>query len=319
MIAASIVIGLALLALGGELIVRGGVGAAQRLDVSPMVIGVVLLGFGTSAPELVTSLQAALSGAPGIALGNVVGSNIANILLIAGIAAVIAGGANSMSLTPRDMITLVGATAVFSFALWADILVPALGVVFVAGLLLFLWLSMRGGSPELEEEEDGQSGSLVACLVMFAIGLAATLGGANLLVDGAVTLAEEFGLSEALIGVTIIAIGTSLPELAATVAAALRGRPEMALGNVVGSNIFNILGVAGVTMMVTPLPAPPDLRGPDMWVMVAATALLLVMARTQYRLSRGEGIILLIGYAAFIAVAAVSAVTIASETAMAFG
>ena len=139
MIGASIVIGLALLALGGELIVRGGVGAAQRLGVSPMVIGVVMLGFGTSAPELITSLQAALAGAPGIALGNVVGSNIANILLIAGVAAVVAGGADAMSLSRRDMIALVGATAAFCVTLWADFLIRPVGVVFFAGLAWFLW------------------------------------------------------------------------------------------------------------------------------------------------------------------------------------
>ena len=146
--------------------------------------------------------------------------------------------------------------------------------------------------------------------MIFGVGLAATLGGANLLVDGAVQLAEDFGLSKALIGVTIVAIGTSLPELAATVAAALRGRPEMALGNVVGSNIFNILGVVGVTVMVTPLSVPAELQGVDMWIMAGATVLLLVMARTRYRLSRGEGVVLLIGYAAFIAAAAFAAVSV---------
>lgn len=312
MIFVLIVAGLALLALGGELIVRGGVGAARRLDVSPVIIGVVLMGFGTSAPELVTSVQGALAGAPGLSLGNIVGSNIANILLIAGLAAVIAGSSDTGGMIMRDGPALAIATGAFALALWLDMFTQPVGFALLAGLVVFLWISIQGARrPEERAALEAEIGAdetpiprLRTALTLFTLGLFATLGGATLLVDGAVALAREFGLSEALIGVTIVAVGTSLPEVAATIAAALRGHPELALGNVLGSNIFNILGVAGVTAAIVPLPVPPELLGVDLWVMLGATVLLLGFAGTRHRLSRWEGVLLLGAYVVFLAYSA---------------
>ena len=299
-----IAIGFLMLAIGGELIVRGGAAAATRFGVSPVMIGIVLLGFGTSAPELFTSVQAALDDAPGIALGNVVGSNIANILLIAGVAALLTGAAATDGLRTRDGVALAAATAILCVVLWFDAFDFWVGAGFFAALVIYLSVSVYTARADYTPDVDApKSIGIGAAILLFLAGLAATLFGAQWLVDGAITLATQAGLSQALIGATIVAIGTSLPELAATIAAAIRNRSDLAIGNVLGSNIFNIFGIAGVTAMVAPLPVPDEISKIDMWVMAAATVVLLVFAHSRQQLSRSEGVILLAGYAGFIAMA----------------
>ncbi len=296
--------GLVLLLAGGEALVRGAVLAATRLGVSPLVIGLTLVGFGTSTPELVASLQAAAAGAPGLALGNVVGSNITNVLLILGLAAVIAPVAVSRGAFLRDGAAVVGA----SLALAALSLHGTVGRLAGAALLVALALytlntlrSERTGWQEVATEEDTPQGRLWRGLGLAALGIAGVVVGAEFLVRSALVLARGFGVSETVIGLTLVAVGTSLPELATSVVAALRRQSALALGNVLGSNLFNILGIAGVTAMVTPLPVPPEIAGRDVWVMLAAALALAAAGVTGWRIDRREGAAFLAAYAGVLA------------------
>ncbi len=275
----------------------------------PLVIGLTLVGFGTSAPELVTSLQAALTDAPGIAIGNVVGSNIANILLILGLAALMQPIAVDPVAFRRDGTVLALATlAAIALAL-GDAVGRLAGLGLVAALAVYLVVALRAGraspaAPVYEAEADyapaaGRPAWQLALL--FLAGLAATLLGARALVAGATALARDLGVSEAVIGLTIVAIGTSLPELATSVTAARKGEAEVAFGNVVGSNIFNILGILGVTALVRPLEMPARIAGFDAWVMGAATLALVAAAMTGRRIRRAEAAGFLALYAAYLA------------------
>jgi len=304
--------GIALLLLGAEGLVRGGVSLARRLGVSPLLIGLVLVGFGTSTPELVASLRAALAGSPGIAVGNVVGSNIANILLILGVSAVIRPLACEPRALSRD-----GAMLAFASLIGAAVMLSgALGRVAGAALLLLLagyivqtYRRERvapDASAEMHAQEAtaGEPGpaSLGGALALALSGLAATVAGADLLVDGALTLARAHGIPETVIGLTLVAVGTSLPELATSAVAALRGQSDVALGNILGSNIYNILGILGLTALVRPIAVPAEILRLDLWVMLATVAVLLVFARTGRRLTRGEGVCLLAFYGLYLAV-----------------
>ena len=294
--------GLAGLVIGGELLVRGAVRTAGALGVSPLIIGLTLVGFGTSTPELVTSVQAALLGSPGVAVGNIVGSNICNILLILGVAALI----RPVDAEPRGLrrdgpalaaATLIGLAAI----LWGD-LGRVVGAGFVAallGYLLWLYASERRRAGAANEPPPERKG-LWSGLPLTLAGLALVVIGADWLVTAAIALAQVWQVSDSLIGLTIVAVGTSLPELTASVAAAARGRGDVALGNIVGSNIFNILGILGVTALVEPLAAPAEIIAFDVWVMVAATAALIWVAATGARVTRGEGALLLGGYGVYL-------------------
>lgn len=292
--------GLIALLIGGEALVKGAVDTAQRLRVPPMVIGLTLVGFGTSTPELLTSIQAALDGAPGIAVGNVVGSNIANILLIVGLSALVAPIAVGRRGFRQDMAFLVGATLLFMAIAANGHLGRISATALLAGLVLFLVLSLRrsdAGTPEVE----APSLSAPIAIVYFVVGLLITLLGARFLVQGAIGLAEDMGVSQTIIGLTIVAVGTSLPELITSVLAARRGHSDVALGNIVGSNIFNILGILGATALVKPIPIPSEIVAYDNWVMLGATALLIGACVTQWRITRTEGAVMLGLYVAYIA------------------
>ncbi|MGF1609271.1 MAG: calcium/sodium antiporter [Kiloniellales bacterium] len=306
----ALIAGLVLLAFGGEYLVRGAVALAKRLGVSPLLIGLTLVGFGTSCPELVASVQAALIGSPGIAVGNVVGSNILNILLILGITAVISSLATSPQVLRRDGMVLLGA----SLAMVAVCLVGAVGrlggSLLVGALLLYLVFTYRterahpNGSAELHIAEAELVAplprSLWLAVVEALLGLAAVVGGAYLLVNAAIVIARQFGVSETVIGLTIVAGGTSLPELVTSVVAALRRHGDVALGNIIGSNIFNILGIIGVTALVRPIAVPDEIVRFDLWVMLAVALLLVVFAKTGWRLSRWEGAVFLAGYGVYL-------------------
>ncbi|GGH60795.1 sodium:calcium antiporter [Frigidibacter albus] len=301
-----LVIGLVGLFVGGEFLVRGAVGIARKFGLSPLVIGLTVVGFGTSMPELLVSVQAALGGTPAIAMGNVVGSNIANILLILGVAAVIAPVSMTFGPLRRDLVVMLAATLV----LWGMILNGYLGrlegFILFAGLLGFLWAALRSGKEEETEEMAGVALPPLWRSVLIAVaGLAVLMISARLLIDAATELARDFGISEAVIGLTIVAIGTSLPELATSVVAAMRRQADIAVGNVVGSNIFNILGILGLTAIIAPIPVEPRFAGVDMAVAFAAAAGLAFISWKWARLGRPAGAGLLVVYVGYIAAMAV--------------
>lgn len=299
--------GLALLLGGGECLVRGAVGLARSLGVPPLVIGLTVVAFGTSAPELVVSLQAALGGHPDIVLGNVVGSNNANVLLIAGAAAAIRPVAAEPGAVRRDGAALMAATLAFIGLCLLGELGFGAGLALAAALAAWMAWSLRSARRR-GSDQDGEGGIEAAprraapALLLTLAGIAGVLLGARLLIDGAVDVARAAGLSEAVIGLTLIAFGTSLPELAAAGMAALRGHGDIALGNVMGSNLFNMLGIAGVTAVVAPVPVPAELLRLDLWVMLAATLLLLAALRGGRRIGRLGGGALAAAYALYIGV-----------------
>lgn len=306
-------IGLLGLIAGGELLVRGAVSAAKSFGISPMVIGLTLVGFGTSAPELVTSLQAALSGSSGIAVGNVVGSNISNVLLILGIAALIAPVAVDPKAFRRDGAVVAAATLLCLVAVLLGEIGRLTGAGFLTALVLYLgytlWSERQPGGAQAAAVYEGEAEVVagprtsVAISVLIALaGLAITIFGARFLVSGAVSLAEAAGISEAVIGLTVVAVGTSMPELVTSVIAVRKGQGDVALGNVLGSNIFNILGILGVTVLVQPMVVPAEIAALDIWVLCATTLVLLAFARSGWTISRREGMCFVGAYAAYLAV-----------------
>lgn len=307
MVYLTLIAGLVLLVAGGEGFVRGSVAIAERLGMSSLLIGLTLVGFGTSLPELVTSVQAALDGAPGIAVGNVVGSNIANILLILGITALIYPVLVDKGVLRRDGLVLV----VSALAALAIVLIGALGriagVVLVAMLITYVVYSYFAdqkaqASPGLEAEVEATGGAQpIPVSILFVIaGLGLTIFGARLLVSSAVEIATAFGVSETIIGLTVVAIGTSLPELVTSVIAAVRRHTDLALGNILGSNIFNIFFILGTTALIQPIPVPPEIVRLDIWVMLGATALLLIFAYSGRQIVRWEGAAFLVAYLAYV-------------------
>lgn len=301
MLTLQLALGLILLVAGGEALVRGAVALAARLGVSPLMIGLTVVGFGTSTPELVTSLQAAFAGAPGIAVGNVVGSNIANILLILGVAAVLMPFAVSRAAFHRDGVAVgLAALACLAVVLSSALSRPA-GLALIAGLAAYLVLAYRAerAVPQAAGAE-APSSSLPLSVALALGGIVLTVLGARLLVSSASALAAGWGVSEAVIGLTVVAVGTSLPELVAAVMAALRRQGDLAFGNVLGSNVYNVLGILGVTALVRPIPVPASIAAVDVWVMLAATGALVAVAVTGWRVTRAEGAALLAAYVAYV-------------------
>lgn len=315
--------GLVLLVVGGELLVRGAVQVATRFGVSPLVIGLTLVGFGTSTPELVTSVQAALSGSPGIAYGNIVGSNIANILLILGISAALTPIMVSSGALKRDSALMVAAAVVFAMTAALMPLGTLVGVVFVAALAFYIFtafqqerqvvtgdhgavydksIAAQSVDPALVPVEKSER-SVVSSLLVALAGLGLVVLGGYFLVDGAVTLARSLGISETVIGLTIVAVGTSMPELVTSIMASIRKQADVAFGNIVGSNIYNILGIGGITASIAPTEVPLEIVRFDNLVMIAASILLVVLAYTGRCISRWEGgllVLLYIGYVAWL-------------------
>ena len=293
--------GLALLVVGGDFLVRGAVALALRLGIAPVIVGLTVLAFGTSAPELIVSVAAALGGQPGIALGNVVGSNIANVLLILGATAVIAPVLSSDAELQRSWLWAVGAELLLIALCFAGPLMWWHGAILLAALAVLLSGQLRRarqGKGEAPELEVGAAGPRKIALWL-VIGLVALPIGAKILVAGASDIARSFGISEAVIGLTLVAIGTSLPELAASLASALRGRADMALGNVIGSNIFNILAIMGITAFFGPLPVPAEMLRVDLWFMLATTLLVGPFLIRHIAIGRLTGTALLSVYAAY--------------------
>ncbi len=307
---AQVLAGLAVLLLAGDLLVKGAVNLALRLGIPAMMVGMTVVAFGTSAPELVVSVQAVWIGAGGLALGNVVGSNIANILLVLGLPALIAPLAVDRELR-RDFAIMIAATALFMalaaggvFHIWqALVLLAALGLML--GDNLRRARVIRAGNhatedPEnhLETADPSMPGWKLA--LYLAIGVIGLPIGAQLLVAGAVDIASALGVSDALIGLTLVAVGTSLPELATTSLAAWRREAGVAMGNIIGSNIFNLLCIIGVAGLVGPIPVPESMLRLDLWVMAASSLLLLPFILRGAPITRPAGLALSLAYAGYI-------------------
>jgi cation:H+ antiporter len=296
-----VLLGLVGLFVGGEFLVRGSVAVARGFGISPLLIGLTVVGFGTSTPELLVSVDAALRGLPDIALGNVVGSNIANILLIVGASALLWPITLNGNFPKRDLVTMLVAALLLLplFALGAVGRVA--GMVLVGGLVIYLVLAFRGARGEQEvQPEYGAAMPLWVAGGLVVVGLLALLVGARLLIDGAIAIARDFGLSEAFIGLTIVAVGTSLPELATSLVAALRRQSDIAIGNVVGSNIFNILGILGATAIIAPIPVAARFLAFDLPVMLVASLPLAGLLLFRWSLGRPVGLLMLVAYAAYV-------------------
>ncbi|MFN3954592.1 MAG: calcium/sodium antiporter [Pararhodobacter sp.] len=295
--------GLVALVLAGDALVKGAVNLSLRLGIPALIVGLTVVAFGTSAPELIVSVQAVLAGVPALALGNVVGSNTANILLVLGVPALIAAVPVARDLS-RDYAIMMAASVLFIALAFTGQFGPWQAGVLLGGLALMLadcYLRARrerAGAEALEGAEEGISGGRIA--LYLGLGLVGLPLGAHFLVEGSVGLARSFGVSEAVIGLTIVAVGTSLPELATTVAAALRREAGVAMGNVLGSNVFNLLAIIGIAGLVGPIPVPTEMLQSDLWVMLGASVLLGLFIWRRQAISRGWGALLLLLYAGYV-------------------
>jgi cation:H+ antiporter len=302
-------VGLVLLTVGGESLVRGALSAARRIGVSPLLAGLVIVGFGTSAPELVVSVQAAISGQPDIAIGNVIGSNIANILLILGVSALIMPLATHIQCLRRDGLTMLVATLLFMGLASVGGIGRIEGILMLgclAGYLIWAYRTEREGSPEAQlhkaeaDEIQLQPMTIPITLLTTIGGLVMLIIGANRFLLGAVGLGEALGVPDAIIGLTVVAVGTSLPELAVSIIAAIRKHADVAVGNIIGSCIFNLLCILGISATLTPLPLEGRLLQIDQFVMLGVTVALLLFLFFGLSLSRIKGAALLAAYVVYI-------------------
>ena len=294
-----ILIGLVGLALGGELLVRGAVGIARAAGLSSLLTGVIIVGMATSMPELVTSVEAARAGSPEIAWGNIVGSNIANTLLILGATALVAPIVLT-GLGRRDAVVAMGATALLVALAWAQSGALWLGIALL--VLIVVYVLWRINHPRVADEDDEEGVKLALAIPLFLAGLVALVLGGRWLVRGAIEIATAAGVSETVIGLTVVAVGTSLPELAASVAAAWRGKPGLAIGNVVGSNIYNILLIGGATMAMAPVALPREILGMQSAILLGSAILLWLLLWKAHAIGRGLGALLLAGFGGYVAI-----------------
>ncbi|MGR5064818.1 calcium/sodium antiporter [Photobacterium sp. DNB22_13_2] len=303
-------IGLTLLVWSADRLVYGAAALAKNFGVTPLVIGMTILAMGSSAPEMMVSATAALDGKTDTAVGNVLGSNIANIALILGITALIKPLSISSGIIRRELPLMMGVTLIAGALLWDSHLGFFEGVLLVVLFVIFLLAMLKisrnakatGGDPLVDEQEsdipDGVSNP--KAIMWTLIGLVLLPFAASMLVDSAVTIAKFFGMSDLVIGLTIIAIGTSLPELAASIASLFKGEDDMAVGNIIGSNVFNILAVMGIPGLLNPSTLSPLAMGRDYYVMLGVSILLVLMALgKRRRINRVEGFILLATFIAY--------------------
>ncbi|WP_343116527.1 calcium/sodium antiporter [Ostreiculturibacter nitratireducens] len=301
--------GLAILVAAGDVLVRGAVNLSLKLGIPALIVSLTVVAFGTSAPELLISVFAVIEGAPGIALGNVVGSNIANVLLVLGLPALIAPIITRDYDTRKSFLTMLAATALFMILCFSGPIRWPHALALLAGLALMLGDAIRGALREraaarvtLDETLDqvDPAAHWGRTLGYIAVGLVGLPLGADLLVDGASGIARAAGISETVIGLTLVAIGTSAPELATSVMAAWKGRADVALGNVIGSNMFNLLGIIGVAGLVGPIPVGAEMTSRDLWVMLAAALLLAPFVFYGWRIGRRWGLGLTGAYGAYV-------------------
>jgi cation:H+ antiporter len=293
-----ILIGLVMLFYGGDYLVTGSIRLATRFKISPFVIGATVIGFGTSAPELAVSVLASLQGSGELALGNVIGSNIANVGLVLGLTSLLIPLTISEQRFKSEAPILLGVSLLILYLAWDYRLLRWEGGFMVVLLVVYLWTAFgKKEVSEIELEEGGYDWLPTPLLIIF--GLILLVAGAEVMVKGATGIAREMGVSEWFIGVSIVAVGTSLPEIVSALIAAKRGHGEMAIGNVFGSNIFNILLVLGVASSIQPLEIEEAIH-PDLIFTTAFICLFLVLIRLRHNLSRLDGVLLLLGYATYI-------------------
>jgi cation:H+ antiporter len=302
----ALLVGLVALYFGAQALVKGGVGLALRLGLTPLVIGLTVVSFGTSSAELVVSLQAAASGNGAISLGNVVGSNICNVALILGLCALVSPLRTAAQVIRREVPIMLGATLLALVMLADNHLARWEAAILLASLVVYTVMTVRHARAETAAQVNAEFaagiGTAPARLgkssVLVVGGLGLLLIGSHLFVQGAVTIAEAWGMSQVAIGLTIVALGTSLPELAAGLVAAAKREADVAIGNVVGSNIFNLLGILGVAGLIQPIDAP-GLEWADLGVMVALSIAVVPVAWTGGRITRLEGAALLAVYVGY--------------------
>jgi len=300
--------GFVYLLMGGDLLVRGALGLARETNISPMVVGLTIVAMGTSAPELMVSTFSALSGYPGIAIGNVVGSNIANVLLVLGVPVLIHPIICDQEGLGRQTGLMIAVSVLFILLCVFQPITFWAGVLLVAILVGFLISATRGSSlmPGLDGAEEelervlGLPSSSATIMLFIGLGVIALPLGADLIVEGGIGLAGSWGIPETVIGLSLIALGTSLPELSTTVIAALHKNSDVAIGNVIGSNLFNILAILGITAMMTDLPVDPSFLRFDLWVMLGAAIILWLFVLFKAKISRIAGSFFLAGYLGYI-------------------
>ena len=287
----------------GEYFVRRAITVAEKLNIPHLIIGLTIIAFGTSLPELMVSIQASMAGQADIAIGNVVGSNIANVLLVLGTAAAISPFTADIGSLRRDGMVMIGASLLLILLAQLTI-IPVwvgyglLGLLILYSITVFRMQKAAGEVSEIADsvDENAMPGGLFINLVLMVATLAGVIIGAKILISGAVDIARLIGVSEAVIGLTMIAIGTSLPELVVSMIAAFRGHAAMAVGNVIGSNIFNILMILGATASIAPIRFPAEVASRDVWIMLGSSALVIYFMRSNIRMTRPEGIICLALY-----------------------
>ncbi|WP_236621658.1 sodium:calcium antiporter [Asticcacaulis benevestitus] len=299
-----VVCGLVGLFLGGEGLIRGAVSIAERLNIPKLIVGLTIVGFGTSMPELLVCLQAVNRGAPDVALGNIIGSNTANILLIGGVGALIMPMSTQAKGLRRDVIVMLMAGVALLWFAFKGVITQQQGLVMAGLILVYLLLVLvleRKKTIPVEMEDIGAKHlSLPWAVTFVAGGLALLIFGADYLVKGSTAIASSMGVSEAVIGLTLVAVGTSLPEFTVSAMSAIKGQNEVSLGNIIGSNIFNILAILGITAGVYSLPVSAQFLSLDLPLMLGATLWLCVMVFAFKRIGRLSGLICLLLYAVYL-------------------
>ena len=301
MVVVFLLLGIVFLLVGGDLLVKSSAALASKLNVSPFLIGITVVSFGTSAPELLVSLNASLQGSTGIAMGNVIGSNIANIALVLGLTILIRPiNLESKRYLFSWLIMLVSSVMFYGFSV-DGVIDPIDGLFFISGLILFISLSIRYRDSSIDEEEIEERLNTRLIPLYFILGAAGLYFGSEFLVANSVIIAKHFGLSEFVIGITIVALGTSLPELVTSVIAILKGQSSISIGNLIGSNIFNVFAVLGITSLVRPLDADTSLLISDLPIMLGVTLLLGLFLFISRKLRRIEGVLLISIYLIYLA------------------
>ena len=306
-----IVAGLVILVFGGDYLVRGATGLALRLNVPPMLVGMTVVALGTSSPELVVTVQAALAGKPDIAIGNVIGSNISNIALILGITVIIFPIAIKKDSLRYDWVVMMAASiAFYLFALDGDIS-RLDGFLFLLSLALFIWYSFyrvrkkrlkkeaMDESLDVEIPKEGIKKNLGLYILYVVLGIVGLIFGARWFLEGAETVARNFGVSDRVIAISLVAFGTSVPELAASVIAAFKKEQDISLGNIIGSNLFNILAILGITSLVHPIQVAEEIMKSDIYWMLVISFIILPLGIIKYKLGRWQGLVLLAFYFTF--------------------
>ena len=300
-------LGLFLLLISGDFLVRGAIQLSNRLGISPLMVSLTIVAFGTSAPELIVAIKATLSGSPGLALGNVVGSNIANILLVLGLPTLIMGLKNNIADAKRSFGSMIVASVLFIVFGMSGSFSWIYGVVLLSLLAFFLFDTFRQNSKktlnsEILESQQKISHSWWTITLFLILGVIGLPLGADLLVTNASALAKGYGVSDAIVGLTLVAIGTSLPELATTFIAFVRKKAEVVLGNLIGSNIFNLLAIIGITSLISPVPVDPTFIKFDFWVMLAASALIAPFILLNIQFNRLSGFLFVALYISYLTI-----------------